>query len=108
MALGLMLEVLFAATCTLLLAGLCWWGFGLLLRPHGTPGGVWVVVWARGEGEDLEQRLRGLMWLRGLGLLPGPVLVVDAGLSDEGRALARRLAARWPLCLAEERQNPEP
>ena len=36
------------------------------------------------------------MWLRGLGLLRSPVLIVDVGLTPAGRELALRLASRWP------------
>ena len=70
--------------------------YGKMLCPH-TGRGTWTVVWGRGSGEELEQRVRNLVWLRECGLLRCAVLVVDGGLNAEGRALAVRLAERYPV-----------
>lgn len=78
--------------------------FGRLLLT-GSTRGTWVIVWGVGAGEELEQRVRALMYLRGWGLLRCSVLLVDAGLDPTGRALAARLASRWPaltLCTRQE------
>ena len=78
--------------------------FGRLLLPE-TGRGTWVIIWADGAAEELEQRVRSLMWLQSWGLLRCSVLLVDAGLEEAGRAVAARLAGRWPaltLCTRRE------
>ena len=78
--------------------------FCRLLLPD-SPHGTWAVVWGSGAGEELEQRVRGLMWLQSCGLLRCTVVVADGGLDGEGRALAAALAARYPtlvLCTRQE------
>lgn len=77
----------------LALAG--WWFFGRMLRPIPGPG-VRAVIWAEGDGTSLEHSVRSLMWLRGLGLLYCPVVIMDRGLDSRGLEVARRLDARWP------------
>lgn len=94
----------------LVLAGLCCIVcilYGRLLRPHSAQG-TWAVVWGFGAGEGLEQRVRSLMWLRSCGLLCCTVVVADGGLDEEGRALAARLAGRYPgltLCSRQELEH---
>lgn len=88
-------EGALALICALGLACVGWWLFGLLLRP--LPGReVKIVLPGRGDGERLEQQLRGFIWLRGMGLLCCTVVIADIALTPAGRALALRLAARWP------------
>ena len=69
--------------------------YSKMLCPH-TAQGTWAVVWGRNGGEELEQRVRCLVWLQSCGLLRCAVLVVDDGLDARGRALAVRLAQRYP------------
>lgn len=57
---------------------------------------LWTVVRAQGDGAGLEQQVRGLVWLHSCGFIRCPVVVADMGLDEQGRALADRLAARWP------------
>ncbi|MFI3250138.1 MAG: hypothetical protein R3Y07_04180 [Eubacteriales bacterium] len=57
--------------------------------------GVWLVVGATGDGGNLQQRLYGLMWLRGLGLLRCPIYVLCHNLTAEGELLTRHLKERW-------------
>ena len=81
-----------------------WWLMGRLLRPIPRTA-ICAVIPGRGEGDGLEQTVRALAWLRGMGLLNCPVLIADAGLTSEGRETARCLARRWPgveLCSADE------
>ena len=92
---GTFWEAALAVVCAAGLALLGWWLFGLLLRP--LPG--WeanVILTGRGAGEELEQQLRSFLWLRGMGLLRCPIVIVDAGLTPAGWELALRLTARWP------------
>lgn len=95
------------AAAVLVLTALCCTGcllYSYLLRPH-TAGGTLVVVWGTGAGEDLEQRVRCLMWLQSCGVLCGTVVLADGGLDEEGQTLAAGLAARYPglaVCSARE------
>ena len=88
-------ETLTAMICVLGLTALGWWLLGRLLCPLPC-GGCFILLCGRGDGNGLEQSVRGFMWLRGLGLVRAPVLIADAGLSTEGRSLALELAKRWP------------
>lgn len=91
---GLFWEVsltLLSALGLVLLGGLL---FGRLLRPAHV-GDAWVLLPGRGDGGRLEQALRGMMWLRALGLLRCSTAIVDVDLTPEGRKLALHLAARW-------------
>lgn len=90
---ALMIDVLLTAVCTLGLAFLLWWLMGRLLRPIC---GACVILPGRGMGGELEQAVRGFVWLRGLGVLNCTVIIADVDLTPQGREIALRLAARWP------------
>ena len=92
---GLLWDIILSVLCVLGLAFLGWLLFGRLLRP-APDNAMCAVVPARGDGERLEQAVRAMIWLRGLGLLNCPVVLADTGLTPQGRALAMRLALRWP------------
>lgn len=84
--------------CVLLILGFAW-----LLRMLGcallTPvrssrdAQLTLVIRARGDAPELEQLLRGILWLRESGTLMADVLLVDCGLTDAARALRARGAA---------------
>ena len=77
------------------LAVLLWWQAGRLLRP--VPGrNVQVVISGHGDGEELEQTLRALYWLRGLGLLRSGIVIETEDLTDTGLTLAEKLIQRYP------------
>ena len=92
---ALMMDVLLTALSTLGLGFLLWWLVGRLLRPIAGPCAR-VVISGRGDGAELEQTVRGFIWLRSLGMLNCPIVIGDAGLTTEGRDIALRLASRWP------------
>ena len=92
---GLTLEVLSAVLCVLGLVGLLWWLLGRILRPLPC-GNAFVLLIGRGEGNELEQNVRGFLWLRSLGVLKSAILIADLGLDPRGREIALRLCARWP------------
>ena len=92
---GAFLELAGAALAALGLAGLLWWQVGQLLRPLPAPV-VTIVVSGRGDGEHLEQTLRALYWLRGMGLLRGGIVIETEELTPAGRMLAAELVRRYP------------
>lgn len=98
---GDILVVLLAFAGAALLAV---WLYGRLLRPlPRCP--FRVVIPGRGEGEDLEQAIRAVVWLKSLGLLDCTLVIADVDLTEGGRELALHLADRWPgvvLCPAAE------
>ena len=70
--------------------------------------GVLVLIPAQGDGEALEQQVHQLAHLRYEQGLLGMVLLVDCGLSGEGKRLADLLARedRWvSVCRREEIGN---
>ena len=68
-------------------------------------GGVVALLPASGGGEGLEEQVKTLCALRGEQEVFGQVLLVDCGLTEEGRKLAKLLARqdRWvTLCRKDE------
>ena len=63
-----------------------------------------LLLPARDGAGDLEQRLRACRLLARWGLVEGAPVILDLGLSDEGRALAERLADALDagLCAPDE------
>ena len=90
-----MLEVLGAVLCVLGLTGFLWWLMGRLVRPLPVQSAC-ILLPGRGDGGELEQSVRGFIWLRGLGLVKIPILIADLGLDPEGRRVAQCLCVRWP------------
>lgn len=98
------LEILLSLLAVAGLLGLGWLCFARVLRPMGGRHAVTILP-AEGEGEELEQALTGLFWLRGAGFTVGRVVIVDRGLTRQGVALAQVLAQQEPgvyLCPREE------
>ena len=92
---GAFLELTGTVLAAAGLAVLLWWQVGQLLRPLPAPG-VTIVVSGRGDGEHLEQTLRALYWLRGMGLLRSGIVIETEDLTDTGLTLAEKLIQRYP------------
>ena len=96
--------------CVLLILGfdwLLWMLSGALLTPvrSGRDTRITLVVQARGDAPELENLLRGALWLRESGTAAADILLVDCGLTEEAAALAERLARQCEdlkLCNTEE------
>ena len=54
-----------------------------------------VLVSARGNGEDLEAQVRALTLMCGEQHTVGEILLVDCGLTEEGKTLCRLLARQY-------------
>lgn len=104
-----LLELTLALLAAVGLICLLWTILGRLLTPVGARGApLYAVVTAKGSGEGLEYTVRSLAWLRGEDLAHCSVILVDAGLDEEGRRVAAYLMERWPgmcLCTPEELQK---
>ena len=79
--------------CVLLILGFAWllWMLGCaLLTPvrSGRDTRITLVVQARGDAPELENLLRGALWLRESGTAAADILLVDCGLTEEGRRAA--------------------
>lgn len=92
---SLWLETILATLCVLGLAGGAWWLLGRFLKPLSDEGAQ-VLLAGRKSGAGLEQTVRGFVWLRGLGILNCPIVIVDVDLDRRGRERAHGLAGRWP------------
>lgn len=96
--------------CVLLILGFAWllWMLtGALLTPVRSGRGtrITLVVRARGDAPELENLLRGALWLRDSGTVAADILLVDCGLTEEAAELVERLARRCgdlKLCKTEE------
>lgn len=78
-----------ALLATLGLLSIFWLVWGRMLLP--IPCRAEVTVTGQGDGAELEQAVKGLLWLRRSGLWRGTVLIRDGGLNTKGMAVARRL-----------------
>ena len=92
---GAFWELFGTAMAAVGLAVLLWWQAGRLLRPLPAPG-VKILVPGQGDGGQLEQTLRALYWLRGMGLLRGGIVIETEHLTPAGLALAEELTRRYP------------
>ena len=89
------LEILLSLLAVTGLISIGWLCFGRLFTPAGGAG-TCILVPASGDGDDLEQSLNGLLWLRSGEFLGGRVVILDCGLTPAGRALTAALCQREP------------
>ena len=75
-----------------------WTLFGFLLP--GQRGGAMVCI-CRGDQRE-EQTIRHWGWLRDLGLVRVPLLLVDGGLTEEQRSRLLKIRQNVEICTMEE------
>ena len=76
-------------------ATLLWWMVQALIYMPPRHRGTVVLVTARGDGDELEAQIRALS-LTGGNLHPvSGILLVDCGLTEDGRTLCRHLARQY-------------
>ncbi len=88
-------EVLLALLAVVGLLSIGWLAFGYILSPAGGVESITLIP-GKGDGEAMEQSVRGAIWLRGGGLMGGRILIVDCGLTSQGRSVAAALCQREP------------
>lgn len=92
--LSAILEILLAILAAVGLAGILWMLWARCLLPlGGEDGRIAAVVCGCGDGAGVEQSVRSLLRLRRCNLYHGLILILDCGLDEQGRALARLLCA---------------
>lgn len=87
----MILNILLCALCAAGLLAALWLLAAVLLLPVRDDN-TYMVLLASGDAERLEQQCRAYLLLHTIGAIRRPLLVVDDGLSREGRAAARLLA----------------
>lgn len=97
-------EILVAilSVCGVIL--LLWCVTGCFLRPFG--GKVLKMLYpVSGDAQELEHAIRGILWLREVGLTSGSVYLLDVGLSETGGRIVQALCEKWEFVtlLPEER-----
>jgi len=84
--------------CTLVTGGIILFGWcvlgGFLLPVKGA--NLITEYRVRESCDNLEQTVRGLIWLHETGLMEIPLRIVDCGLSEEGQEVVARLAMKHP------------
>ena len=85
-------EGIIALLAAIGLAAILWALVRAVLFQPPTRHGVVALICARNNGEDLEQQVRELLLLRRERGIVGEILLVDCGLSEEGRKICRLLA----------------
>jgi len=99
------LAVVFFAASGLVL--LLWCLIGTILHPiFGAETVTFLAV--DGDGETLEQQSRAFAWLRDGRACGGKLVLIDCGLSKEGKDCVKVLCERYPwlvVCGPSEAEN---
>lgn len=88
------LKILASALIAAGIVFLCWLLRGLMLTPLrlGHRSRLTVLLRVTGPEPGLEETLSGLLWLKKNGTLPADIVVEDAGMDDETKAVAALMA----------------
>lgn len=98
-------DAVVAALAAVGLASLMWMAARAVLFAHPPRRqGALALLPARGDGEGLEEQVHTLQYIRGEYGGLGQILLVDCGLTEEGRKLCALLAGedRWISVCAPE------
>lgn len=89
-----MLDIILIFLAAAGVALVLWCLLGLLLQPVFGRNMV-TLCFARGDGRELEYRVRAYSWLREGRISGGRLALVDCGLTAHGRQVAELLCARY-------------
>ena len=87
-------EIVFAFVLAVGLLLIVWCLFGLLLMPIFSNRMI-TLLFLQGEETHLERKVRGFGWFRDSGQNDGKLLLVDCGMSEEGRCCAAMLQKQY-------------
>lgn len=96
------LLILFCASAGLILMG--WLILGLLMRPVFCENMVTALP-VSGDAERVERQVRSFAWYRDGRFSGGSLILVDCGLSEQGRKAVGLLQKQYPwlqICMKEE------
>ncbi len=100
------LDILIALFAAIGILAVLWFVIGKILTPApAVPSGLFEVLPASGDGHQLEQQVRSILWQNYCQGISCPLILADMGLDGEGRKAAQCLTRRWPavqLCKGEE------
>jgi hypothetical protein len=101
---SLVLDFCMAFFAAMGFLALLWLAFGRLLTPPPGTASAFVLLPARDDGEDLELAISHLIWLQGGRITRFSIVLVDLGLTEQGRARVLALMEREPglHCLLPE------
>lgn len=88
-----LLEILMALLAAMGAVSVGWLLFAHWLLPAGGETESFAVIPASGDGVRLDQTVQSLLFLRRNGLYRGNLVILDDGLDEKGRAMARLLCA---------------
>lgn len=93
-------KILISTLAAALVLFLVWWARGAMLTPVriGKQSVLTINLRVSGYEPALEESLDGLVWLRDNGTLKGDIVLIDAGMDEETRQLAK-LAERRFTCV---------
>lgn len=103
----LVLEILLAAILCGSVIGIVLIVKSALFMPVPKTDGslVFTVIAVKGEAPQLEQTVRGLIWLGNSGIMKSHVVLADCGLEERSRKIAELLAKNGgsvTVCLPDE------
>ena len=94
---SIFLQLTLGAAAIFIIFGVVWLVFTNLHTPIrcGRGTNVHTIISVRDNAPDLEQTLKGLIWLQENDMVLGQILIVDCGMDEEGKALARIAAQKY-------------
>jgi len=106
-SLPIFLQITIAVLAAVCIFGIFWAAFGTMRTPVrcGKGCALSTIVSVRGSAPELEQTLKGLIWLQENGALTGQILIADCGMDEEGQALVRLAVKKYEkiaFCRAED------
>lgn len=101
-------QLFLAFFATIGLICLLWFLFGQLLCPASWQKPLYAVIPIEGDLADLESTIRHLLWLKNSHLAGFHIILLDLGVSDEGKKQLSLLLSQEPtLILTTADQLPQ-
>ena len=94
---SMFLQIMLAIAAISVVFGVIWTVLTSLRTPirAGRGTDVHTVIRVRDSAPELEQTLKGLIWLQENDMVLGQILIVDCGMDEEGLALTRIAAQKY-------------
>lgn len=104
---SIFLQFILGTAAVFVIFGVIWVVLTNLRTPIGCGRGtgVYTIISVTDNAPDLEQTLKGLVWLQENEMVLGQIIIADCGMDEEGKTLARIAAKKYgkiTLLKAEE------